>query len=644
MSRWGRGWPRFLDGVTDGLVLSFAGWTLFYLVGLVTQWSLLPAAWPWLVLTTALVVWCGLRSVREGEPAAPTGGDPRPIGGLVPLAVLLLVLVVLLAVRGDGPVWPVALTAGVALVLQLLPWWGARGSVPAEDVPADDVPVLFHVVALGVSVGLGVLTLFLVRPDADDVYYVNRATWVATHGTPTLRDTMFTAGEWESTYGGGLPTPSIEALQGVLAHAIGVQAATFCYLVLAPLAAVLIGWTTWRLIRAWAPRRVLPAFLVAIVFLLASADSVVGNYSLGRIWQGKALAYMVLVPLVWWWLSRAARRVRAMDLVLLAAGGVAFVGLSTTSALLAPVVAASAVLAAILLRSRALALGALAFAAAPVANGLVQALAPITVGTTDDATVMATSAAFTVAFGPHLAMAVLGVVALVLLPRVVPGPAGLLLGCGALATMVCFLPGVFQLAHAATGAGPVAWRLAISLPLWIVVGLLVTIQVPRPAAVALVAVAVVVPVVAGTWLWQPEDAQLTSRPAWKLSPEAVADVRALEALDPPGGTWLLPPDEMEVVAISSGTARAVVPRGFYMTTLNDAEHQVDDRWRLLAVVDGIGRLPSVSAVRTALDEQDVTVACVDEDDERGRRQLRRAVGQTLVPVGDMRCYGVTPRS
>jgi len=81
-----------------------------------------------------------------------------------------------------------------------------------------------------------------------------------------------------------------------------------------------------------------------------------------------------------------------------------------------------------------------------------------------------------------------------------------------------------------------------------------------------------------------------------------------------------------------------------MTTLNDADHQVNDRWRLLAVADGIGRLPSVGAIRRAMSELDVTVACVDEDDQRGRRQLRRAVRQTLVPVGDMRCYGVTPRS
>jgi len=468
---------------------------------------------------------------------------------------------------------------------------------------------------------------------------------VATHGTPTLRDTMFTPGEWESTYGGGLPTPSIEALQGVLAHALGVQAATFCYLLLAPAAAVLIGWTSWRLVRGWAARRALPAFLVAVVFLLASAETIVGNYSLGRIWQGKALAYAVLVPLVWWWLSRLVHRMRTADVVLLAAAGVAFVGLSTTSALLAPVVAAAAVLAALVLRSRSLAIGAVAFAAAPVANGLLQALAPVTVGTTDDATVMATPLAFDVAMGHSFAVAGLAVLALVLLPRTVPGAPGVLLGCGALATMVCFLPGVFQLAHAATGAGPVAWRLAISLPLWIVVGLLVTLPVPAPAPVgaALVAAVALVPVLAGTWLWQALDAQLTPRPAWKVSPEALANVRALEALDPPPGTWLLPPAEMEVLAISTVDAQAVAPRAFYLTNLTDSEHDQRDRIRLLSLVDG-GQLPLAAGVRESLATLDVTVACVPEDLPRARKVLRRAVGESLVPVGDMRCHGVTPRS
>ncbi|MBC9227176.1 hypothetical protein GL325_12655 [Aeromicrobium sp. 636] len=643
MIRW-RAWPRFLDGALEGIVLSFAAWTLFYLIALKTQWSLLPAAWPWVVLTAGLVVVGGLRAVRTDQPRVWSSEARRPVGGLVLLAVVVVATLALLLLRDHDLVWPLAVAAGAALVLQLVPWLGAREPDPVDDAPAEpDVPMGAHLVALAVSLGLGALTLFLVRPDADDVYYVNRATWVATHGTPTLRDTMFSSGEWESTYGGGLPTPSIEALQGALAHAIGVQAATFSYLVMAPAAAVLIGWTSWRLVRGWAARRALPAFLVAIVFLLASADTIVGNYSLGRIWQGKALAYAVLVPLVWWWLSRLARRMRTVDVILLAAAGVAFVGLSTTSALLAPVVAAAAVLAALVLRSRSLAIGAVAFAAAPVVNGLVQALAPITVGTTDDTTVMAAPVAFNIAMGATFALAALAVLALVLLPRTAPGPAGVLLGCGALATMVCFLPGVFQLAHAATGAGPVAWRLAIALPLWIAVGLLVTLPVPEPGGAALVVAVTLVPVLGGTWLWQPEDAQLTPRPAWKVSPEALANVRALEALDPPRGTWLLPPKEMEILAISRVDTHVVAPRDFYLMSLPKTEHDWHARVHLLSLVDG-GELPSAGTVRESLATLDVTVACVPEDLWRARTRLRRAVGEPLVTVGDMRCAGVTPRS
>jgi hypothetical protein len=77
---------------------------------------------------------------------------------------------------------------------------------------------------------------------------------------------------------------SVEALQGAIAHALGLQAPTVAYLVFAPLLAAGFGWTTWRLIRLWAPRRALVAFLVAVVFVVVSGQSVVGNYSDGRIW------------------------------------------------------------------------------------------------------------------------------------------------------------------------------------------------------------------------------------------------------------------------------------------------------------------------------------------------------------------------
>ena len=272
----------------------------------------------------------------------------------------------------------------------------------------------------------------------------------------------------------GIPTPSVEAAQGVLAHALGIQAPSVCYLLLVPFLGALAVWTTWRLIRQWARRRWALALAAALLFLLSSGDSVIGSYSLGRIWQGKATAYLILLPLIWLYLSRAAAgRLSRGNLMLLLGAGIAFVGLTTSSSLLAPLVAGSALLAALVLRSTSLAAGALALVAAPVVNGLVQVLAPTAIGGGEASISVPARAAFDLAFGPQPAMALLGLFAIILVPRMIPGRSGVLLGCGALATMVALLPGIFALADAVTGAGPVMWRLVIVMPTWILVGLLV---------------------------------------------------------------------------------------------------------------------------------------------------------------------------
>jgi hypothetical protein len=48
------------------------------------------------------------------------------------------------------------------------------------------------ILALVTSIGLAVLSVFIRNSDADDVFYINRAQWVADHGTIAVRDTIFT--------------------------------------------------------------------------------------------------------------------------------------------------------------------------------------------------------------------------------------------------------------------------------------------------------------------------------------------------------------------------------------------------------------------------------------------------------------------
>lgn len=645
-------WPAFIDGALDGGIVAFAGWTIFYQFGLVFQFSMLWAGWPWLAVAVTCVVGGGLlrsRCERSDESHSEPQPRTRPLSTKFLLAGLGIV-VVLVVGREMWGVWPVALVAIVLLVMQVVPSLRYRTTVNSE-VSTSSVGWPAHVAALSMSIGFGVLGLFLLRPDEDDVFYVNRATWVAKFGTAATNDTMFGPNDLPPSYSGGLLTPSIEALQGVVAHTLGVQAPTLCYLLAVPVLGAAAGWTAWRLIRAWAPNKHVLVMVVTMLFLIASGDSVVGGYSLGRIWQGKATAYLILIPLAWLFLTRAARCVRRADLALLVAVGIAFVGLTTTSALLAPVIAGAAFVAALILRSKSLALAAAAFLLGPFINGVAQAVGPAAIGGGGDNAISTPENAFAIAFGSGAVMILLGLIALVMVPRLVPGNVGVILASGAVCTLVALLPGVFQVADAVTGAGAVAWRLVIAMPIWVLVGLLATIAPVSGShkkhsgnrsavgSVAIASVLVAVPLVFGTMLWNAPGASLTSRPTWKVNQVALSDVRAVQERTSDTGLWLLPPAQMQILAISTVGPFSVVPRHYYLPGLKVSEEDRTNRSLLFQVAAGELKL-SPARVREAINQLGVTVACVPVSATDDQRVLRRALRSKLKVVGQLKCGGL----
>lgn len=383
----------------------------------------------------------------------------------------------------------------------------------------------------------------------------------------------------------------------------------------------------------------------AMLFLLASGASIIGNYSIGRIWQGKATAVAILLPLVWLYLSQFTRSLQRRYVVILGASGVAFVGLTTTSALVVPVLLGSALLASLILRSLTLALGAVAFSVAPLLNGLVQILGPEAISSGGSGPMIPPDGAFELALNRAVPMSLLGVLALAWTPQLIRSVVGVLIGCGALVTMVTLLPGVFDLVDALTGAGVVVWRLAIMMPTWVLVGLLATLPMPfvrdrsglmkRAAALTAVLATLAIPLVAGTWLWDTPDARL-AQPTWKVDQPALNDVRASQRLGVPAGLWLMPPDQMEILAISTAGPYAVVPRAFYLPTLDVSPMEQRDRLTLLKLVSGRG-VPAAD-VRQALQRLEVSLSCVSAGDDRAQRTLRRATGSKLTTVGGMRCH------
>ena len=181
--------------------------------------------------------------------------------------------------------------------------------------------------------GLAVFSLFFVRPDADDTQYVHQSTWIAEHGSFPLRDTLF----------------SDQILPAIIYPPLVLRGADRCA------GRCARGPGRGRHVpardsagdRAWRPgglaaaprlgvRMVGLALSTAMVFLLMAAEEhrTLGNLFVGRIWQGKIVLLVVLVPVLFVLLQEYSERPTRRSLVLLAAGGAAGVGLTSSGTFL----------------------------------------------------------------------------------------------------------------------------------------------------------------------------------------------------------------------------------------------------------------------------------------------------------------------
>ncbi|WP_122818347.1 DUF6077 domain-containing protein [Nocardioides pantholopis] len=649
---------RTVDAVLDSAVLSFALWTLLYCLGLPTQWSLWPSGWIWLVATLAILVWQVRRALRApgrgAEPAAGPepdldpgldSGDARP-GSLASAARALLV-VGLVAAAGallggllwrPGLFWPTWLATVVAAA-SLACWAWISGRVElrrsAREAVGAGPGARADLTVLAVAAGVAVLSLFVHLGDTDDPYYMNRSVWIAEQGNAATRDTMFSPEVFNTPYGGGIPVASIEGLIGVLAHLLRLETGTVAYLLVTPVASALSVWALWRLVRAWAPRRQLLALLAAVAFLLLSGDSMLGNFWIVRIWQGKVLAVAILMPLIWAYLTdlagtRDAGERRRLLLLLLAAG-VAFFGLTPTAMVWAPLMFAAALLAAVVLRSRPLALGGGLMVLGPIVSGLAVVVFSSEVGGKDPVPLSAYDS-FVRMLGDLAPMVALSLVALALAPALAArGAATALAAASVLAAVVVYAPGILGLVNLVTGSGPILWRMLYVAPVPVLVGLLVTLpwatpRAVRPALVRAVAVAGVAVVVLGLafggrpiWSHTGHGGPVTVEdgPVWKLDLEALDDVRALDERGMEG-VVLLPPRRMKVMTMYTTEAFPVVPRDWFVGNIEEPAASRKARKLLSGVAAGKPPFPSARAVDKALDQLDVSLACTGETPYRDR--------------------------
>ena len=351
---------RWSDRLIDGSVVALAAWTVVFHLA---RWTGVPrdgALAVWLVggVLWLIVRWwfpsagwvVGRRSVGVGSvvPGYESGLSALIAPGLLGVAGVLAFVDV------DGLWWPV-LWCALALLLGLAVRGAiSRGAIRREAV--DDA-ALTPVGATGVAATsvvvlallMALLSLVMVRPDRDDVFVVNRSTWVAEHDVAfPERDTIFSNDVLPVERPAGLPT-SVEALVGSVAAFLSaalwsVSAASVTYLGFGPMVAAFSVLATWRLLRGLGARSPALATWVGTAFLVLDGveHGSFGNFSAGRSWQGKVVFLVVIVPTLWHHASAWGSDGRRRQLLAALAGVVASLGLTSTAVLVTPVVVVAA--------------------------------------------------------------------------------------------------------------------------------------------------------------------------------------------------------------------------------------------------------------------------------------------------------------
>ncbi|MFI0369981.1 DUF6077 domain-containing protein [Actinomadura sp. 1N219] len=641
---------RLVDGFTNGVVLLFAAWTAVYHLGLLFRPPTPVLLLVWLAGAVAIGA---LYAARRGWWAGPLWRGPSgaPIGRARSAPRWLVVVSVVAGVvagtsaglHPSGVPWWCAWLPGIVSVAASAAYLLLRRGGPDGEGDADDgvrdssgaedtrwgTPL-----ALLTGAGFAIASLFIVNSDGDDAYFISRSVATAVTGEIPLKDVIFTSGGADEI-SGEPPVASIEVLAGAVARVLGVHAASFVWYALLPAVTFVAVWALWRLVRAWAPRHAALCFAVGAVYLLWSGmgGASLGSFHLLRMWQGKAMLVSALVPLLFVYLTRWAERRSRGDLVLLAAAGVAAVGLTSSAVFVVPLAVGAAAVALI--------------AAGRVQAGLFACVAIVyPVGTALAVKLLygETSVVGRVHDAPgsyrwvllHAALGVIGGCAVWLSPWTARRGVPALIATGVAAALtVLIIPGVLEAAADASGAGQVLWRTMWVVPAPALIGLLAAVRIPTwqwtgPARVVAVgvpaAVLAVALVVGGTPVWSDSNGSaVASRPAWKVPASAVGTAREVVALAGRDGLVLMPPGVMRVVPLLTVRTHAVNPNNHYLKLMPVPPQFIRDRKVLSATVRGPrSAKPEASEVAAALSRTKVDVACASRRDERGLDLLRSA--------------------
>jgi hypothetical protein len=530
--------------------------------------------------------------------------------------------------------WLVAAIAGTWAAN--LSWRAHGGAVPGDGVDQthddleDRIGGAFALACAAVLAGFATVTL---RPNPDDLFYVNLAQWVAAHGQFPLRDTLYSdlgypMANWP-------PLASYDALTGALAHLAGVPAGDVVYVVVPPVATALSVLALWRLLRAWRMRHVVVALTAALLFLLVDGTvsyGTPGNLFLTRLWQGKVILLCLVVPLLLVHLLRYVEKPDRRRACWLLLGGAAAVACSTTAIFLVPVIAVAGAAPLLARRDvRSAVTGFAAVAAYPLGAGLVT----LAVGgrSADDFGARRQYRFDPAWFGHEVfltgVVAFVAVLAVLLGSLLVPQPAArLTTAVLAVSVGLVFVPGATHATYDLVGLGPTLWRLTWGCTVAALVGVLAATlweMAPTPTLARVgAAVAAVVLVVTGSPIWAADTStRLVMPPHWQRGDGGRAMTAWAIKSAGPGGLVLAPDGLAITIAVTTTDVKTVAPRDYYLSYLRDEPgFQYDDRLRL---VDFVNDQPwRREDIGPALRSLGVDVACAYANDVRGVALLQAA--------------------
>lgn len=643
------------DALLDAAVWVLASWTIAYHAALIMN-----LAWYFAVGLFAVGLLGGAVARRWRARPLPTSRfEPVAVGRDHQTVLIGCVVVLIVAVGLSGSAWSstlpewwlfwflivTALTVVSTLVLV-----GRPVVQSSRTIHQDPGRGALGVVALAAIVGTG--SAVVQRPDADDVFLINRSVYIAERGgTFPVRDTLFSDEVFRITRP-DFPSTAIEPLIGVAARVTHLPAATLTYLVLGPIAAALSVLALWRLLRTLGALAPALATLAGLIFLLLDgADHAgFGNLSFVRSWQGKVIFLIVLLPSIAHFALRWARDNSAADLILLIAANIASIGLTSTAVFVAPattlvVIAAGAMSA----RSpRPLLVGLLALVPAFVVAitrlvsspqslaGGQPALATQLPGILDFTPEIEPSSTWHFVFGYGWRLVLPVGAAVFAWAFVSDRTSRVALALAPLMLFGVFLgPGMLDILDELSGARSILWRTIWILPIPAAVGLAATAPLliarrglRRTLSVLVPALMVVSMFTLNDWVLAGSNQQTSiGGVRWDVDRESLAASREILRLAPEGATVLAPVSVSGALAISTTQVRTVNPRDRYLYALAKEPDFFSVERRLLDdVIDGASDKALTDSFVDALARLEVSVVCTRTDGESG--DLAEALGRS----------------